>query len=90
MTEGQRTALFELRRVATTPDSALELLAVDEELGRALVSVDCGAIPSVPGGLRLRARERFEIQVPADFPVCGTNGSRSTYALRWIPARAVE
>jgi molybdopterin/thiamine biosynthesis adenylyltransferase/proteasome lid subunit RPN8/RPN11 len=69
LTEGQRQALGELRRLASE-NVALSIVH-DWPSGASLfldVSVDCSDLRPANDGLRLRARERFIIRVPPDFP----------------------
>ena len=73
LSEGQRSALRQLRRIANTDRSPLLIIAVEEdaELGDALVvhiSVDCARYDHVDGGLRLHRREGITLWIPAEFP----------------------
>lgn len=70
MTEGQTSALEEIREVQAFADGALEILSFAERNG--VLVLDCSistrSFARAPGGLRLRNRERVTISVPADFP----------------------
>jgi integrative and conjugative element protein (TIGR02256 family) len=73
VTEGQRLALQQLEEIQQADPHAFEILATapptDTESRLVIqVSLYCGALPVVTGGLPLRERERFTIAVPADFP----------------------
>lgn len=71
MLSGPKTALEQVRAIASTAGSPLELLEFEEVDGGGLhlhVSIDCSGIPCCPQGMPLRARERFHILVPKDFP----------------------
>jgi hypothetical protein len=71
MFPGPKTALEQVRAIASAPGSPLELLEFEEVDGGGLdlhVSIDCKGIPYSLGGMPLRARERFHIWVPKDFP----------------------
>ena len=72
LSEGQRTALNQLRRIADTERSALRIIGVDEgAAGAALVvhiTLDCSRHEHVEGGLRLHDREGVTLLIPADFP----------------------
>jgi integrative and conjugative element protein (TIGR02256 family) len=71
MSPGPSTALEQLRAIEAVPGSPLELLDFEELEGGRLsvqVSINCLGIVTSPGGMPLRARERFYIRVPEDFP----------------------
>ncbi|UWZ85258.1 ThiF family adenylyltransferase [Occallatibacter riparius] len=71
MLQGPKTALEQVRAIASAPGSPLELLEFDEVDDGGLhihVSIDCSGIPHHQGGMPLRARERFHILVPKGFP----------------------
>lgn len=72
MSEGQQLALRQLERIVKARPGALDILSTHPPSGqgalRLEVSVSCAAIETASEGLRLRARERFVITVPADFP----------------------
>jgi integrative and conjugative element protein (TIGR02256 family) len=73
MTEGQQLALRQLEEIQQADPHALEIIAsvppTNEERRLTIqISLHCGALPVVPGGLPLRARERFILAVPPDFP----------------------
>ncbi len=72
-TEGQQTALAEIRRIAAASPGALEEISVglpDKQGGALLVdvSIDCSGIESTQDGLQYRSRERFRIWIPPEFP----------------------
>jgi proteasome lid subunit RPN8/RPN11 len=74
MTEGQEWALSQLHEIGDASEGQLEVLAVREPsaFGAALavtVSVDCRGYGRAEGGLPLRARERFAISIPSEFPL---------------------
>lgn len=73
MTEGQALALRQLREIQQADPHALEILAIarpteNESRLVVLVSLYCGSLIIAPGGLPLRASERFTIAIPTDFP----------------------
>jgi hypothetical protein len=71
MTAGQKRALLELRRFATTNPNVFELVHEPCAVGEWLVStvaITIGPISSRPGGLDLREREEFIIKIPSGFP----------------------
>ena len=73
LSEGQRSALAQLRRIAATDRSPIRIVGVDDEppAGACLsvdISLDCTHYPRVEGGLPLRDREGITLSIPADFP----------------------
>ena len=73
LSEGQRTALNQLRRIADTDRSAVRIIGVNEgaAAGAALVvhiTLDCSRHEHVEGGLRLHDREGITLLIPAGFP----------------------
>ena len=73
LSDGQRTALAQIRRIADTARSPIRIVGVDEEPppGAGLsvdISLDCTHYPRVDGGLPLRDREGITLSIPADFP----------------------
>lgn len=73
LSEGQRTALNQLRRIADTDRSAVRIIGVNEGTadGAALVvhiTLDCSRHEHVEGGLRLHDREGITLLIPVDFP----------------------
>lgn len=73
LSEGQRSALAQLRRIAGTDRSPIQIVGVDDEPppGACLsvdISLDCTHYPRVEGGLPLRDREGITLSIPADFP----------------------
>ena len=72
LTDGQQLALSQLQAMAASGDAA-ELLAAceppgaDDDLPVAL-SLRCSGLEKREGGLALKARERFHVSIPADFP----------------------
>jgi Prokaryotic E2 family A len=74
MTEGQEWALLQVEEISAASSHQFEVVAVREpaESGKALaveISVDCRNYPKEPGGLPLRPRERFVINIPGEFPL---------------------
>lgn len=70
MTPGQQLAVEQLERIAAERSGAVsitEMTATDDEVWVTL-SVDCRGLPTAPGGVRLRQRERFQVWLPHDFP----------------------
>ncbi len=70
MTPDQEQALGELRAVEAARPGAISVVSVGEE-GRDVVvwmSVDCRGTEHSPGGIKVRARERFQIRIPPGFP----------------------
>ena len=73
LSEGQRSALAQLRRIAGTDRSPIRIVGVDDEppAGACLsvdISLDCTHYPRVEGGLPLRDREGITLSIPEDFP----------------------
>ena len=73
LSEGQRTALDQLRRIADTDQSPVRIIGVEEklDLGGCLnvdITLDCTHYQRVNGGLPLHDREGITLSVPADFP----------------------
>ena len=73
LSEGQRTALHQLRRIADTDRSPVRIIGVDEGAvpGAPLdvhITLDCSRHEHVEGGLRLHDREGITLSVPAEFP----------------------
>ncbi|HTE19722.1 MAG TPA: ThiF family adenylyltransferase, partial [Armatimonadota bacterium] len=73
MTDGQRSAVEQLREIETASVGVLEILGITEpsegqSYAFADLSVYCGDMPRVPEGLPLRKRERLRVLIPADFP----------------------
>ncbi|MEJ2376827.1 MAG: ThiF family adenylyltransferase [Pseudolabrys sp.] len=73
-TEGQASALAQLREISDAANGQFEIVAVQEPSadGSVLaveISVDCSGYTTGAGGLSLRPRERFVISVPAGFPL---------------------
>ncbi|MDD9984619.1 MAG: patatin-like phospholipase family protein [Gammaproteobacteria bacterium] len=73
LSEGQRSALAQLRRIAGTDRSPIRIVGVDDEPppGACLsvdISLDCTHYPRVEGGLPLRDREGITLSIPEDFP----------------------
>jgi predicted acylesterase/phospholipase RssA len=72
LSAGQRLGLEQLEALAATGD-AVEILDVADEfdsIGRlsVTISVRCSGMARQPGGLDIRARERFTIAIPDGFP----------------------
>lgn len=73
LSDGQRVAVDQLRRVAKTARSAVRIVAVGEgpdarSFLRVKVTVDCRHYPKVDQGLPLHNREGFILAIPDDFP----------------------
>ncbi len=73
LSEGQRTALDQLRRIADTDRSPVRIIGVEESAdpGASLVvhvTLDCTGHEHVEGGLRLHDREGITLWIPAEFP----------------------
>ena len=73
MTEGQRLALRQLQEIQQADPHAFEIISSappsdTQKLLVVQVSLYCGSLRVVSGGLPLRARERFIIAVAGDFP----------------------
>ena len=70
MTPGQGQALDELRAVAEARPGAIRVLSVDEDGDDVVVwlTVDCRGTEHAPGGVTVRARERFRVRIPPGFP----------------------
>ena len=71
-TEGQRSALAEIRAIAAAGRGTLEEVSVTEPEKDGWVvidvSIDCSGIESLREGLQYHPRERFRIWVPPEFP----------------------
>ena len=73
VSEGQRTALQQLRRIAGTERSPVRVIGVEESGDRESwlqvhVTLDCSRHERVDGGLPLHDREGITVSVPTDFP----------------------
>lgn len=73
LSEGQRTALDQLRRIADTDQSPVRIIGVEEKLDlrgclNVDITLDCTHYQRVNGGLPLHDREGITLSVPADFP----------------------
>ena len=73
LSEGQRTALDQLRRIADTDRSPVRIIGVEESAdpGASLVvhvTLDCTGHEHVEGGLRLHDREGITLWIRAEFP----------------------
>jgi integrative and conjugative element protein (TIGR02256 family) len=73
MTRGQEIALEQLRDIEAAAEGSIELLRTLPQLDklsdlRVELSIECEAILKTSEGLPLRSRERFQIDVPPDFP----------------------
>ena len=70
MTPGQEQALDELRAVEAARPGAIRVLLVDEDGSDVIVwlTVDCRGTEQAPGGVKVRARERFQVRIPSGFP----------------------
>ena len=73
LSEGQRIALAQLRRIADTDRSPVGIIGVDDhpDLGASLnvdITLDCTRYERVEGGLQLHDREGITLSIPADFP----------------------
>ena len=73
LSEGQRIALAQLRRIADTDRSPIRIVGVDDDPapGASLnvdISLDCTHYQRVEEGLPLHDREGITLSLPADFP----------------------
>ncbi len=73
ISEGQRIALTQLRRIANTHRSPIRIVGIDDDPAPGAylnvdISLDCTHYPRVEGGLPLHDREGITLSVPADFP----------------------
>ena len=70
MTPGQEQALDELRAVEAARPGAIRVLSVGEEGSDVVVwlTVDCRGTEHAPGGIKVRARERFRVRIRPGFP----------------------
>ena len=74
MTDGQSSALWQLREMVAADPGCIEIENVSGPTEESswvwlTVSIRIGAIPRVEGGLWLRERETFQIGVHPDFPL---------------------
>lgn len=74
MTDGQSSALWQLREITAANPGCVEIENVSAPTEKSswvwlTVSIRIGAIPRVEGGLRLRERETFQIGIHPDFPL---------------------
>ncbi|MFD2420393.1 ThiF family adenylyltransferase [Amycolatopsis pigmentata] len=73
LTIGQRLAAEQLAEIADGSDGAVEVLGVPRctHGGQVVIldiSLDCTGITSADEGIRVRARERFQLEIGPDFP----------------------
>jgi integrative and conjugative element protein (TIGR02256 family) len=72
LTSGQQLALTQLEELVELSDGAIQLLArPDADIDgywRPVVSLDFSGLSRTSEGIRVRARERFKLVVPTDFP----------------------
>lgn len=70
MTPGQEQALDELRAVEAARPGAIRVVAVGKDGSDvvASISIDCRGTEHAPGGVTVRARERFRIRIRPEFP----------------------
>ena len=73
LSEGQRIALAQLRRIANTDRSPVWIIGIDEEPAPSAslnvdITFDCSRYERVEGGLPLHDREGVTLSIPADFP----------------------
>ena len=73
LSEGQRTALDQLRRIADIDRSPVRIIGVEERTDSgdplvAHITLDCSRHEHIEGGLRLHDREGITLWIPADFP----------------------
>ena len=71
--EGQRTALQQMRRIADTDRSPVRIIGVEQSTDSrdwlvVHITLDCSRHERVDGGLRLHHHEGITLYVPADFP----------------------
>ena len=73
LSEGQRIALAQIRRIADTDRSPVQIIGVDDhpDPGASLsidITLDCTRYEHMEGGLPLHAREGITLSIPEDFP----------------------
>ncbi len=73
LSEGQRIALAQLRRIADAGSSPLRIIGVDEEPApdaslNVDITLDCARHKRIEGGLPLHDREGVTLSIPVDFP----------------------
>ena len=73
LSEGQLRSLDQLRRIESTPNSAIRIDYIQEPINEdsALVvdlSVNCQSYEYVYGGLKLNPRESIQVYIPRSFP----------------------
>ena len=73
LSEGQRIALAQLRRIANTDQSPVRIIDVNDhaDIGASLnidITLDCTRYERIKGGLPLHDREGVTLAIPADFP----------------------
>lgn len=69
--DGQRLAFDQLRDLEEASGGAIQLLRtpdVTDGVWRPTLSLDCSGVERAPGGIRIRARERFALTIDAEFP----------------------
>lgn len=90
MNDGHELALSQFRSIAAEDPEAFELVDIADK-GESLVvdlSIDLRGTPQSPEGIDVRARERFLIVVPSDFPF--RPPSVFTRHRRWADAPHVQ
>ena len=73
LSEGQRIALAQLRRIADTDQSPVRIIGVDDDLYldaslKIDITLDCKGYERIEGGLPLHDRESVALSIPAEFP----------------------
>lgn len=71
--KGQRKAVNQLNRIEAASNNSFRLVRIDEPSENnstmsVLIEINCSAIKSINGGLKLRPKEKFTICVPEKFP----------------------
>ncbi|MDE2833731.1 MAG: ThiF family adenylyltransferase [Bacteroidota bacterium] len=73
MSDGQRTALSQVRRISAVDGSPVRIVKVLKSLSRngeliVHITVDCRMYECKPGGLKLNDQEGIELHIPVEFP----------------------
>ena len=73
MTDGQKRALDEVLEIEKIGEGSLDIVEIDKPSGPDKdlcigISLRTADLDHVPAGIQFRARERFVVMIPADFP----------------------
>ena len=73
ISKGQEKALYQLKRIQAASKNGFNIHKISEPTsdGQIMfvhIDVDCSKIVSTEGGLKLRKREKFVLNIPTDFP----------------------